>query len=90
MDEQWNLSQKEQEERVEAIRELVAEYHEQHRECMDPVILYWEDTHEYEIVPSPNLRDISWSDRTRPYEIIGPLGDWEEWEAWWHGWRSRG
>lgn len=55
---------------------LIAEYLDSGRSYRSPaLVLQWQDTGEYEIVPEPYLTDISWSDRTRPRRIVGTLED---------------
>jgi len=54
---------------------LIEEYLESGRKCTHPIVLQWQDTGEYEIVPEPYLTDISWSDRMRPRRIVGTLED---------------
>lgn len=36
---------------------------------IDPIVLHWQDTDEFEVVPRPHLTDVSWSERDREYEI---------------------
>jgi len=63
---------------AEAVTELIGEYRESGRSCVRPIVLQWQDTGEYEIIPEPYLSDVSWSDRSRPKRVIGRVADLEK------------
>lgn len=62
----------------EAVAAVISEYRESGRSCMRPIVVLWRDTGEYEVIPEPNLTDISWSDRKRPRRVLGYVSDLEQ------------
>lgn len=63
---------------AETVTELIGEYRESGRSCVRPIVLQWQDTGEYEIIPEPYLSDVSWIDRSRPKRVIGRVADLEK------------
>jgi len=63
---------------AEAVAALIAEYRESGRSCTRPLVVRWQDTGEYEIIPEPILSDASWSDRGRPKRVLGHVEDLEK------------
>jgi len=62
----------------EHIPELITEYRESGRTYERPIVIQWQDTGEYEIIPEPYLTDGGWSDKERPRRVVGTLEELED------------
>lgn len=49
-----------------------------HQRYSEPIVVFFEDTETFDIIPRPFLSDVSWCDKGRPLKVCGDLGDFGE------------